>query len=146
MRNGLAVTARLASTVPPGLGVLPADAGLPALPPFAIKLPVPRGWASAATAQRQEWGSLALPNLPPGAPSEPSLLQQRGPADRATPAASLVAAADGRRRGCDATHGRADPRAADVADTAGQRRIHRRATGQAVDRLRLGLARAGAAE
>lgn len=51
VRADLAVTAWLASMVPPGLDVLPADAGLPALPPFAISLHVPRSGARAATTE-----------------------------------------------------------------------------------------------
>lgn len=38
VRGGLSVTACLAGLVPPGLGVLPPDCGLPALPGVAIKL------------------------------------------------------------------------------------------------------------
>lgn len=38
VRADLAVTAWLASTVPPGLDILPADAGLPNLPSFTINL------------------------------------------------------------------------------------------------------------
>jgi len=38
VRHDLAVTAWLAFTVPADLDILPGDAGLPALPPFAINL------------------------------------------------------------------------------------------------------------
>ena len=47
----LAVSAWLAATVAPDLDVLPPDAGLPALPPFAITLhrsPAARGAACDA--------------------------------------------------------------------------------------------------
>ncbi len=46
----IAITAWLASTIPPDLGVLPVDSGLPELPSFAINLYVPRD-AGAAAAQ-----------------------------------------------------------------------------------------------
>lgn len=51
VRSDLAVTAWLASTVPADLDILPADAGLPELPPFAINLHMPNGHASSATTQ-----------------------------------------------------------------------------------------------
>ena len=51
VRADLAVTARLASTIPPGLDALPADAGLPELPPFAINLHLSRTDARPATAE-----------------------------------------------------------------------------------------------
>jgi len=51
VRTDLAVTAWLAFTVPPGLDILPADAGLPELPPFAINLHLPRNDTSTATAE-----------------------------------------------------------------------------------------------
>lgn len=50
VRADLAVTALLASTVPSGFDVLPAGAGLPALPPLAINLHLPRE-VRAATAE-----------------------------------------------------------------------------------------------
>ena len=46
----LAVTARLASTVPAELDILPAGSGLPKLPSFAVSLYLPRDRAAAATA------------------------------------------------------------------------------------------------
>lgn len=48
VKLGLAVTARLGSTVPADLIVLPPEAGLPDLPNFAITLHVPRSGVSAA--------------------------------------------------------------------------------------------------
>ena len=42
VQTDLAVTALLASTIPPGLELLAADAGLPVLPNFAINLHLPR--------------------------------------------------------------------------------------------------------
>ena len=42
----LAVTASLASTIPPGLDVLNAESGLPDLPSFAINLYLPRSEAN----------------------------------------------------------------------------------------------------
>ncbi len=51
VRTDLAVTAWLASTVPPELDILPTDAGLPGLPPFAISLHLPRNDTRAATAE-----------------------------------------------------------------------------------------------
>ncbi|MFE0017137.1 LysR family transcriptional regulator [Mesorhizobium sp. NPDC059054] len=45
----LAVTAWLAFTVPPHLDILPAEAGLPPLPSFAINLHLPAGDAAPAT-------------------------------------------------------------------------------------------------
>lgn len=44
----LAVTAWLASTVPPGFRILPAGSGLPELPSFAINLHLPSGGTGAA--------------------------------------------------------------------------------------------------
>lgn len=41
VRADLAVSVWLASTVPAGLAVLPSEAGLPGLPPFAITLHAP---------------------------------------------------------------------------------------------------------
>lgn len=49
VRADLAVTAWLASTVPPELEVSPAGSGLPDLPNFAINLYLPRHQAGAAT-------------------------------------------------------------------------------------------------
>jgi DNA-binding transcriptional LysR family regulator len=51
VRTDLAVTAWLAFAVPPDLDVLPADAGLPGLPPFAINLHLSRNDTRAATAE-----------------------------------------------------------------------------------------------
>jgi len=51
VRTDLAVTAWLAFTVPPDLDILPADAGLPELPPFTINLHSPRNDTRAATAE-----------------------------------------------------------------------------------------------
>jgi DNA-binding transcriptional LysR family regulator len=45
----LAVTASLASTIPPGLDVLNAESGLPDLPSFAINLYLPRSEANPIT-------------------------------------------------------------------------------------------------
>ena len=47
VRTDLAVSAWLASLVPPELDILPADCGLPALPNFAINLHLPRHEARA---------------------------------------------------------------------------------------------------
>ena len=49
VRTDLAVTAWLAFTVPPGLEVLSPESGLPALPPYAINLHLPRHNRRAAT-------------------------------------------------------------------------------------------------
>jgi hypothetical protein len=49
VRADLAVTAWLASTVPPDLEILGAHHDLPALPDFAIKLYLPASGASIAT-------------------------------------------------------------------------------------------------
>jgi DNA-binding transcriptional LysR family regulator len=49
VRTDLALTAWLASTVPPDLAILATDAGLPELPPFAINLHLPRHDAGPAT-------------------------------------------------------------------------------------------------
>jgi DNA-binding transcriptional LysR family regulator len=49
VRMDLAITAWLASTVPPDLKILTPDAGLPRLPPFSINLHLPGHSASAAT-------------------------------------------------------------------------------------------------
>lgn len=46
LRSGLAVTAWLATTVPPDLDIIDADAGLPALPDFAIRLMTGKGASS----------------------------------------------------------------------------------------------------
>ena len=51
VRADLAVTARLALTVPPDLDILPPAAGLPTLPPFAISLHVPKADGRPATAE-----------------------------------------------------------------------------------------------
>ena len=51
VRADLAVTAWLAFTVPSDLDILPADAGLPELPPFAVSLHLPRNDTRAATAE-----------------------------------------------------------------------------------------------
>ncbi len=51
VRADLAVTAWLESMAPPGLDVLPAGAGLPELPPFAINLHLPQSDIGAATAR-----------------------------------------------------------------------------------------------
>ena len=48
VRADLAVTAWLAFTVPGDLQVLPAEAGLPGLPPFAVNLHLPRDSRPAA--------------------------------------------------------------------------------------------------
>jgi len=48
VRTDLAVTAWLASTVPAGLDILGADAGLPVLPNFSINLHMPRHGGDAA--------------------------------------------------------------------------------------------------
>lgn len=48
VRTDLAVTAWLACTVPAELDILGPEAGLPALPPFAISLHLPRSQASEA--------------------------------------------------------------------------------------------------
>lgn len=48
VRTDLAVTAWLASTVPADLDILPAEAGLPELPNFAINLHLPRHGAGTA--------------------------------------------------------------------------------------------------
>ena len=50
VRAGLAVSAWLASVIPSDLDILTTDAGLPALPPFAINLHASPGRATAATA------------------------------------------------------------------------------------------------
>ena len=42
VQTDLAVTAALPSTLPPGLEILTAESGLPALPTFAINLHLPR--------------------------------------------------------------------------------------------------------
>ena len=49
VRADLAVSAWLASTVPPDLDILPAGSGLPELPNFAVGLHVPRHQTAAAT-------------------------------------------------------------------------------------------------
>lgn len=49
VRADLAVTAWLVSTVPDDLAALPSDAGLPALPYFAVNLHRPKGQATPAT-------------------------------------------------------------------------------------------------
>ena len=49
VRADLAVSAWLASTVPPDLDILPASSGLPELPNFAVSLHVPRHQTGAAT-------------------------------------------------------------------------------------------------
>ena len=51
VRHDLAITAWLASMVPDGLDILAADAGLPALPPFAINLHVPKHELTTATVE-----------------------------------------------------------------------------------------------
>lgn len=51
VRADLAITALLAFTVASDLTILPADAGLPELPPFAINLHLPRNDTRAATAE-----------------------------------------------------------------------------------------------
>ncbi len=51
VRADLAVGAWLAFAVPPSLAILPADAGLPALPPLAINLHLSRNDTRAATAE-----------------------------------------------------------------------------------------------
>ena len=48
VRADLAVTTWLASTVPEDLVVLPADAGLPTLPRFAVNLHQPKGGTQTA--------------------------------------------------------------------------------------------------
>ena len=48
VRADLAITAWLASTVPPELDILPAGSGLPELPSFAINLHLPRHGAGTA--------------------------------------------------------------------------------------------------
>ena len=65
VRADLAVTAWLACTVPPELDVLPADAGLPELPPFAIGLLSSGNDTRAATAElaRHIRQALATPAL-----------------------------------------------------------------------------------
>ena len=50
VRADLAVTAFLASTVPPELDILPPSFGLPELPNFAINLHLPRHQPGTATA------------------------------------------------------------------------------------------------
>lgn len=49
VRHDLAITAWLASTVPPDLDILGADAGLPALPPFSVNLHLPKTEPTPAT-------------------------------------------------------------------------------------------------
>lgn len=51
VRSDLAVTAWLAATVPADLQILPAEAGLPKLPSFAINLHVAKGRAPLAVAE-----------------------------------------------------------------------------------------------
>ncbi|WP_186135866.1 LysR substrate-binding domain-containing protein [Burkholderia gladioli] len=51
VRADLAVTARLASTVPGELGILPAECGLPALPDFSINLHVQKGPGAPAAVE-----------------------------------------------------------------------------------------------
>ncbi len=51
VRADLAVTAWLASSIPPGLDALPDDAGLPGLPSFAINLHLSRTDTRPATAE-----------------------------------------------------------------------------------------------
>ena len=46
VHTDLAVTALLATTIPPGLDVLTAESGLPALPNFGINLHLPKGGAN----------------------------------------------------------------------------------------------------
>jgi DNA-binding transcriptional LysR family regulator len=62
VRTDLAISAWLASLVPPQLDILPADCGLPALPNFAINLHLPRHEAGAAILEfarrmRHDFGS-----------------------------------------------------------------------------------------
>ena len=51
VRADLAVSAWLASTIPPDLDILPSGSGLPELPAFAINLHLPRHHAGAATTE-----------------------------------------------------------------------------------------------
>jgi DNA-binding transcriptional LysR family regulator len=51
VRADIAITAWLASTVPPDLDILPVDSGLPELPNFAINLYVAQKGTSTATAE-----------------------------------------------------------------------------------------------
>ena len=51
VRADLAVSAWLASTLPPDLDILPSSFGLPELPAFAINLHLPRHQAGAAATE-----------------------------------------------------------------------------------------------
>jgi hypothetical protein len=62
-----AVTGWLASTVPPDLRILPADAGLPKLPPCAINLHLARNETRAATMELERHIQNALLRPDPGA-------------------------------------------------------------------------------
>jgi hypothetical protein len=66
VRADLAVTAWLACTVPPDLEILGADTGLPALPPFAISLHLPKGNLTAAATQMARHVREGLTRQQPG--------------------------------------------------------------------------------
>ncbi|MET4218134.1 DNA-binding transcriptional LysR family regulator [Bradyrhizobium sp. LB14.3] len=51
VRSDLAITALLTSTVPADLEIVPTEAGLPELPPFAINLHMPNGHAPPAATE-----------------------------------------------------------------------------------------------
>ncbi len=51
VRADLAVSAWLASTIPPDLDILPSSFGLPELPAFAINLHLPRRYAVTAVTE-----------------------------------------------------------------------------------------------
>jgi DNA-binding transcriptional LysR family regulator len=76
VRADLAVTASLASMVPPDLDVLPPTAGLPALPPFAINLHLPRTGAQAAATELARHIRLAMLTRPATTSTIPVQLDQ----------------------------------------------------------------------